>query len=401
MENIKIRINIKIFSFYIIKFFILNNIFTITNCECSVDAPIIKNGRCTLVYCTENDFNNNICKIDNKIVKTQWLNNLIIFNDNKYRYCNFAINSKGDMIAEYSTEETNGKRLFYGLKKNGDFFFKNSNNTEIITVKDGNSYPTRYEAANIFISLNDTNYTDEYLISFSLYHGYTELFDFESNTHSFVKTEDLAGYVVHSKRSQLIEIKKNISNDTKYLYIFVGRKKNDFSFFHNYYIGLIEYTFLNSNISYENGYIITNKLIIDNAFGSRIISGYKTDTGMIVLFFCLNINKIRINIYDLDLNEKNNKEISNISNINNNDGIFFKSIYLKNNLGAFIYFKNSNDYGPELKILDIDDNYNITEKFNISLNDTDNRFHSEPMVNDLIKINDKRFCFITSSYNKE
>jgi len=402
MEKIKIRIRLKLLSFYIIKLFIFNNIFSFSKCECDRDTPIIKNEECTLVYCTETEFNNNICKIDNKIVKTQWLNNLIIFDDNKYRYCNFAINSKGDMIAEYSTEEANGIRLFYGLKKNGNFYFKNSNNSEIsttnITVKDGNTSPTRYEATNIFISLNNTDSTDEYLISFSLYHGYTELFDFESNRHSFVKTEDMTGYVIHSTRNQLIEIKNNISKDIKYLHIFVGQKKNNLSY-QNFYVVLYEYTFLSNTISYENGYIISNELIINNAYGSRIVSGYKTDC-MIVLFFFTKEKKIKINIYDFDLNEKNTKEISSIKNINNNIGFFFKSIYLKNNLGAFIYFKDTNDYGPELKILDIDDNYNITEKFNISLV-TENRFISEPMVNDLIKINDNRFCFITSSYNKK
>ena len=32
-------------------------------------------------YCSEDDFKNNICSINNTIVKTQWLNNIIWIGD--------------------------------------------------------------------------------------------------------------------------------------------------------------------------------------------------------------------------------------------------------------------------------------------------------------------------------
>ena len=35
------------------------------------------------------------------------------------------------MIAEFSQEEADGIRVFYGLKQNGDFYFKNEKNEKI------------------------------------------------------------------------------------------------------------------------------------------------------------------------------------------------------------------------------------------------------------------------------
>ena len=45
--------------------------------ECDKTTPILKDGFCLLKYCTEEEYKNEICKIDNKIIKTQWLNNII------------------------------------------------------------------------------------------------------------------------------------------------------------------------------------------------------------------------------------------------------------------------------------------------------------------------------------
>ena len=102
-------------SFYLIFLFLKGQIFI--KCNCGKENPINKNGQCKSIYCTENEFKNNICSIDNDIIKTQWLNNFIIFNEYRYRFINMVINDEGDLILETSPEETNGQRLFYRLKK--------------------------------------------------------------------------------------------------------------------------------------------------------------------------------------------------------------------------------------------------------------------------------------------
>ena len=56
--------------------FIPNNY---AECSCERENPIFKDGQCQLIYCTETEFKNNICSIDNEIIKSQWLNNFISF----------------------------------------------------------------------------------------------------------------------------------------------------------------------------------------------------------------------------------------------------------------------------------------------------------------------------------
>ena len=75
-------------------------------------------------------------------------------NDKSYTKGQFAVNSKGDIIIEYSIE---GSRLFYGIKKNGKGFF-NGEYIKKIQLNDENE--KRYESQNIFISLKNSNNDD-------------------------------------------------------------------------------------------------------------------------------------------------------------------------------------------------------------------------------------------------
>ena len=49
--------------------------------KCSFNKPILKDGLCQLIYCTPEEYKNNICTIYNPIVKEQWLNNFNIFSE--------------------------------------------------------------------------------------------------------------------------------------------------------------------------------------------------------------------------------------------------------------------------------------------------------------------------------
>ena len=379
--------NIKIFFFFIINY-------SLYNCGCAFNTPIYKNNTCQLIYCSEDEFKEDICTIRNDITRIQWLNNIILFNEKKYRYCNFAVSSNGDLIAELSTEENNGIRIFYGLKQNGNFYFQNSNKTKVPTKNVVvENCPMRYESENIFITLNNTK---EYLISISLYYGYTELYDLQYNIQSFIKTEDLFNYTIYSTKSQLIEIITNTS-EKQYFHIFIGTDKNHRYF--NYYLVLNKYSFYDNII---NSNIIIKNERISNVFSSRVVSAYKTNNNELIIFYCN--NNFKIAIYDSDLIQKFEEKISDKGNINGGTGVFFKCVYLKKNLGIFIYFKDFNDYGPYVKlesIEKIDDEYNMEEKFSIDLNNEGYRFQTEPLLSDCIKLNDNRFSFITSSYDKE
>jgi hypothetical protein len=155
-------------------------------CDCPKDSPIEISGECKLQFCSESEFKNGICSIENEIVKTQWLNNFIIFDEYRYRFSNMAITKEEDFILETSSEDLNGVRLFFGLKKNGRYYFKNRNNEEIPTKKtivldDNNKGALRYESNIFFIKIKNGTFEEdkEFLVSISLYHGFIELYDLE------------------------------------------------------------------------------------------------------------------------------------------------------------------------------------------------------------------------------
>jgi hypothetical protein len=173
----------------ILLFLIILLQFPLSKSECNIDQPILKNGNCDLTYCSEEEFSSGACTISNDIIKTQWINNIRVFKDyNRLRYNNLAVNSKGDLVLEISTQESNykGIRFFYGSKKDGSYLFKNENNesvpTKIITVKNGDEQILRYESVIIFISLkNDDNDDKQYLLSIgSNKDAVVELYDLEN-----------------------------------------------------------------------------------------------------------------------------------------------------------------------------------------------------------------------------
>ena len=104
--------------------------------ECSRDAPIrlTNNNECTSTFSNEL-YNSGGCIIDNQIIKKQWLNNIILIKESGLKYINFHFFQNGDMIFETSAYPCNRDRIFFGLKKNGRYYFKNENNEEVSMLK--------------------------------------------------------------------------------------------------------------------------------------------------------------------------------------------------------------------------------------------------------------------------
>ena len=120
---VKILINFCIF------FSKLNNILSD---ECSRDAPIKnKENNCESKYCTEDEISKGDCIIENEIIKTQWLNNIINIEISFLRYVNFASYSNGDMILQSGAYPSTQNRYFIGFKNNGrPLFFNNQTKKE-------------------------------------------------------------------------------------------------------------------------------------------------------------------------------------------------------------------------------------------------------------------------------
>ncbi len=125
------------------------------------------------------------CSKEDSITNTDCFNEVLYINfDNRfYRAGHFATNKNGDMIIEYSYETF---RLFFGLTKDGKFYFQNV--AKEITITSDTIQPdslNRYEAVNLFISpANGTSKERENLLSISSYITVSELHDLANDKYS-------------------------------------------------------------------------------------------------------------------------------------------------------------------------------------------------------------------------
>ena len=93
------------------------------------------------------------CSSGLSITDLECFNEIIYFDieSRNYRAGHFAMNSKGDLIIEYSY---NQYRLFFGFKKNGKFYFPEIvKEIELQSDTIDSEFITRYESINSFVSL--------------------------------------------------------------------------------------------------------------------------------------------------------------------------------------------------------------------------------------------------------
>ena len=67
-----------------------------------------------------------------------------------------------------------------------------------------------------------------------------------------------------------------------------------------------------------------------------------------------------------------------------------------------MFYRSKMNPIPEFRILEINNNYTFIEKYNFQLNSTEGlNLNTGAIFNDMIKINDNRFSFISSSNDRE
>ena len=110
--------------------------------------------------CLKEEFDSKSCIINNTIIKTQWLYNIIRIGGLAYRYINFGTYSNGDMVIETTFYPPKAHRYFYGLKKNRRPFFTNKTIQDeapynIIETKDFSYSEGLYEVESIVIKSSE------------------------------------------------------------------------------------------------------------------------------------------------------------------------------------------------------------------------------------------------------
>jgi len=394
--------NFFLVNFSILIFFILIIIKNFIN-SCSIEKPILlKNNSCVAQYCTEEQFKNEECKIDNEIIKIQWLNNIICIGEKSFRFINFGLYSNGDIILEITSSPGSTKRIFYGLKQNGRIFFSNYNSYNFsmevknqITLDENRKYDNKI----FVVKINDINYDNkEYLVSVGNSDQYIELYDFEENEIYQI----LANDYLESKTENIgTSFNYILDNNNIILFGFLG-SVSEINYFH---LKLLNFT--SKNID-NNNIIISKSISIDNVYG-RTLSCFITKLRYIICFYLKLISSKYvpyITAFDEYLNEL---KIYNFDGTNiYEDDIFFKGIHLDEEIGAFIFYDYLNYiYSPVLhfKIYDFENNifvnYLQTDNINTIYLNQFKVFNSNYLLNDFIKISYHKICLISVSINKE
>ena len=136
-----------------------------------------------------------------KIVHSSPIDKIIFLGDS-FRYNHFSFNSNGDMIVDTHNFPSDNKRLFFGLKKNGEFYFKDSDNKGTPYYLINMAHNTgRLEGESYFIKLSSTNPNingRELLCGISKLTEsnlgfFVELYNLESKNYTYFKTNNVLG----------------------------------------------------------------------------------------------------------------------------------------------------------------------------------------------------------------
>ena len=311
------------------------------------------------------------------------------------------------MILEVTKSPYNPIRVFFGIKNNGRAFYNNSktNNEDYFYSMNGANDINKlekFESTNFVIKESDNSEEKEYLISIGKGISYVEIYDFENNKIYQKKVkEEFSGKNIYSFRHSFFLLNLD-SSDYYYLLGFIGSEytsPNNYKFF----IQIHKFSSV-SNFSSENtkNKDIPIQDIYPHLDGSGV-SCFQTVNKFILCFFLNNNLYFYIIAFDKNLNSL--KKI-NIYQYNNDYGnIFYKCIFLKNEIGVFsyYYYYSSVKYYPifEFKLYNEKtkniENYSIPK---IILNKYEN-YNSYLPINELIRLNSNKICFTCPSKDKQ
>ena len=287
------------------------------------------------------------------------------------------------MVVEYSKDNY---RLFYGLKANGKYYFKDDSQNEISTkemtfTNDNITEANRYEAKNIFVTFN----SKEYLFSIATYTSVVELIDLNEGNNITYKIKIHSNFLNEQIFSFVFSLLKMETNPQQYLISYVSETNNYMLqkfYFSNFGLDSnSDFTLLTTSNPYEIKYL------------NRLVNSFIMDSEIVVFLVNWDKSEYILYIYDDDLNvtnQQNQTIIDTISNFNDGVGIFSKAYHLENRDAVFIYFTSPDPNALKLKAGTISqDGKSFTVKIEKNINEYN--FNCSVLLNDFVKIDSNRF----------
>ena len=348
------------------------------------------------------------CQGKKDLTDTSCFNDVITFDHNKWRAGNACTNSKGEVIVEFSLDRgESSTRLFYGLKKNGRYYFegepvfKEIDYTQCADCDNGSKYKGRFESRNLLVSLeSDSTKSKQYLFSMSTYYSLVELVDFENNLN--YKVWNVTKFFglplpIFSYEYSLFEIEETRT----YIAAFIdsaGYNHENKELANTTYI--IKFSIQSFDSSTKKIYS-TSKLI--DTYNGRAVSAFRLDISkLIVVLFMKKDSSLYTQFYDDNMNDKGIHGFWGIANSWEGYGIFSKVVGLKNDYAFFAFFGDGNNRKSLIIHLEQFEESNNEKKFAYRKHHDFNYIDFRPDVqsNGLVKLNDDRLVlFTTEDYN--
>ena len=384
--NIMAKKSIKTNFIIFIELFFLHQIKYINSLSCSRDSPFIKNNEC-VSYCSTDELKKN-CRFADNNSKLKQMTNLIILGGKNYRLININSNLKNDLIIQVSEYSNYGERLFYGLKNNGRYLFKDENQKEYPISKfniegEVDLYQKNFGGESSFIKISNDN---EFFINIAKEDQNTEIFNFDNNEYNSTKTKDFLEHNYYSDRGTFSFLSKD-SNEN-YYYLIAGVYIDNSQY--NCYMKKVYFT---SNVLSEGSHFENLKEI--KCAENKMLSCFKTALDKIICFY-RDIDIDNLDYYYIIVYENKTRNGAVKLGRSESSNLFYKAIHLKEEIGVFTYFSSESDYYPRISFKQFDsENLANIEDYksytNILLDKIQLKY--DYMLNDIIKLSDNIICY--------
>ena len=332
-------------------------------------------------------------------------NDRILFK-NKFRAGHFVTLKDGTLIIEYSSDGVNYERFFYGLKKNGRYYFENESAFRRFTATNpSNSFHGRYESENKIVYLSgDTNKEKEYIFSTSIWTTVTELHDIPGNKSIYWDTVNFWTIVeIFSYEINILDLNENGEN--RYLAVFTQHETDKRWIDGAPYDYSKTWSFRKFKFDTFGSFTpIGVKYNYTANYNSRMISAFLIDEWKtIVVFFLKKADEVYTNAYytlaffDYNLNWKCEVQKDFVNEPESGNGIFFRAFWVKSRIAAFIYFKDKSGDNLAFEVGELnggDDSRRFDYTIKASFSSLG--FSSDIRFNDFFKVEEKRFVLITT-----
>ena len=363
--------------------------------ECNKETPIYKNNQCVNSFCSEVEFKNGDCIINNSIIKSQWLNKIVFFGKKTINLFHVIEMPNNDTFLLCSRRIVDYLYI-YNLKSFGDIDLEN-NETNYFEVK----FP-RVEENKAINGVGLIINNKQYIFACQFYFSkQCQLIDYENN--KILYNEEIYRF---------LNIESNSFKDISNSYTIINLNQKNIILLSYLEKSSIDFSILNiTTNSYE---IIDSyrRIIDDTSFFGPFknyldLSCFITEK-MFIECLISYYDEIRVEIYNKSLDFLYSIYLDDIIDLQINSVL---CMHLKSEIGVFTYYTRNTEIAPcplfmHIKeLIIVDSNYsfrNIIKNetiFKIGINTTDNTDHYDVsnLFSSLIKISDNKFSYSYAS----